>query len=99
MALGLHIFHTTKKDFLAQLDRFDSVTLNENGEFACWLEGSCNFYVIDGVSNAELQQFADSVAEQHAAKQIEKICESCGSNRTTKSEHSIKCECGHKWGM
>ena len=91
MALGLNVFHVTMNDFLDQLHRFDSVKLNaKNNEFVCWIEGACNFYVVDDVGGAELQQFAVSVAEEHAAQQIEKICEKCGSDRTTKSEHSSK---------
>ena len=90
MALGLNTFHLKMNDFWDQLHRFDSVKLNDKNEFVCWIEGTCNFYVIDDVSNAELQQFADSVADEHAAQQIEKICEKCGSDRTTKSEHSSK---------
>ena len=70
MALGLHIFHTTKKDFLAQLDRFDSVTLNENGEFACWLEGSCNFYIIDDLIQKELDAFTKKVSTMITHKSI-----------------------------
>lgn len=70
MALGLHVFHTTKKDFLAQLDRFDSVTLNENGEFACWLEGSCSFYIIDDLLQAELEAFAEKVSAMITHKSI-----------------------------
>ena len=70
MALGLHIFHTTKKDFLAQLDRFDSVTLNENGEFACWLEGSCNFYIIDDLIQKELDAFTEKVSTMITHKSI-----------------------------
>lgn len=72
MALGLHVFHTTKKDFLAQLDRFDSVTLNENGEFefACWLEGSCSFYIIDDLLQTELEAFAEKVSAMITHKSI-----------------------------
>ena len=70
MALGLHIFHTTKKDFLAQLDRFDSVTLNESGEFACWLEGSCNFYIIDDLIQKELDAFTEKVSTMITHKSI-----------------------------
>ena len=88
MALGLNTFHITMNDFWDQLHRFDSVKLNDKNEFVCWTEGTCNFYVIDDVSNAELQQFADSVADEHAAQRTEKICEKCGSDRTTRSEHS-----------
>ena len=90
MALGLNTFNVTMNDFWNQLHRFDSVKLNDKNEFACWTEGACNFYVIDDVSNVELQQFADSVADEHAAQRIEKICEKCGSDRTNKSEHSSK---------
>lgn len=90
MALGLNTFHLKMNDFWNQLHRFDSVKLNDKNEFVCWIEGTCNFYVIDDVSNEELQQFADSVADEHAAQRIEKICESCGSDRTTRSEHSSK---------
>lgn len=87
MALGLNTFHVTMNDFLDQLHRFDSVKLNAKNEFVCWTEGTCNFYVVDDVPDAELQQFAVSVAEQHAAQQIEKICEKCGSD---------KHQCGHE---
>lgn len=90
MALGLNTFHIEMNDFLDQLHRFDSVKLNDKNEFVCWTEGTCNFYVVDNMSDAELHAFAVSVAEEHAAQQIEKICEKCGSDRTTKSEHSSK---------
>ncbi len=87
MALGLNVFNVKMNDFLNQLHRFDSVKLNAKNEFMCWIEGACNFYVVDDVDDAELQQFAVSVAEQHAAQQIEKICEKCGSD---------KHRCGHE---
>jgi len=87
MALGLNTFHVGMNDFWNQLHRFDSVNLNAKNEFVCWIEGTCNFYVVDDVDDAELQQFAVSVAEQHAAQQIEKICEKCGSD---------KHRCGHE---
>lgn len=90
MALGLNTFHVGMNDFWDQLHRFDSVNLNAKNEFVCWIEGTCNFYVIDDVPDAELHDFAASVAEEHAAQQIEKICEKCGSDRTTKSKHSSK---------
>lgn len=90
MALGLNTFHITMSDFLNQLHRFDSVKLNDKNEFVCWIEGTCNFYVIDDVADAELHAFAVSVADEHAAQQIEKICEKCGSSRTTRSEHTSK---------
>lgn len=86
MALGLNVFNVKMNDFLNQLHRFDSVKLNAKNEFVCWTGGTCNFYVVD-VPDAELQQFAVSVAEQHAAQQIEKICEKCGSD---------KHQCGHE---
>lgn len=90
MALGLNVFHVGMNDFWNQLHRFDSVNLNAKNEFVCWIEGTCNFYVINDVPDAELHAFADSVADEHAAQQIEKICERCGSDRTTKSEHTSK---------
>lgn len=90
MALGLNTLHITMSDFFNQLHRFDSVKLNDKNEFVCWIEGTCNFYVVDDVDDAELHAFAVSVAEEHAAQQIEKICEKCGSSRTTRSEHSSK---------
>ena len=90
MALGLNTFHVKMSDFWDQLHRFDSVKLNAKNEFACWTEGACNFYVVDEVDGAELHAFAACVAEEHAAQQIEKICEKCGSNRTTKGKHSNK---------
>ena len=90
MALGLNTFHVGMNDFWDQLHRFDSVNLNAKNEFVCWIEGTCNFYVVDDVDDEELHAFADSVAEQHAAQQIEKICEKCGSSRTTRSEHTSK---------
>lgn len=90
MALGLNTFHVGMNDFWDQLHRFDSVKLNDKNEFVVWIDSTCNFYVIDDVDDAELHAFADSVADEHAAQQIEKICEKCGSNRTTRSEHSSK---------
>lgn len=45
MALGLHVFTVTTIEFLGRLHHFDSVTLNDKGEFACWAEGTCNFWV------------------------------------------------------
>lgn len=90
MALGLNTFHVGMNDFWDQLHRFDSVNLNAKNEFVCWIEGTCNFYVIDDVADAELHAFAVSVADEHAAQQIEKICEKCGSSRTTRSEHTSK---------
>ena len=90
MALGLNTFHITMNDFWGQLHRFDSVKLSDKNEFLCWVEGTCNFYVVDDVDDEELHAFADSVAEQHAELQIEKICENCGSSRTTRSEHTSK---------
>lgn len=63
MALGLSVIQTTKEGFLNQLKRFDSVTLNERGEFACWIEGSCNFYIAEDVSATELGAFAAEVEE------------------------------------
>ena len=90
MALGLNTFYVGMNDFWDQLHRFDSVKLNDKNEFLCWNEGTCNFYIINDVADAELHAFADSVAEQHAELQIEKICENCGSSRTTRSEHTSK---------
>ncbi len=87
MALGLNVFNVKMNDFLDQLHRFDSVKLNDKTEFVCWIEGTCNFYVVDDVGGAELHAFAASVAEEHAAQQIEKICEKCGSDKQ---------QCGHE---
>ena len=81
MALGLNVFNVKMNDFLDQLHRFDSVKLNAKNEFVCWTEGTCNFYVVDDVPDAELNAFAVSVAEQHAAQQIGKICEKCGGDK------------------
>lgn len=67
MALGLSVIQTTKEAFLNQLRRFDSVTLNERGEFACWIEGSCNLYIAEDVSATELGAFAAEV-EEHLAR-------------------------------
>lgn len=87
MALGLNVFNVKMNDFLNQLHRFDSVKLNAKNEFVCWIEGACNFYVVDDVDDADLHAFAVSVAGQHAAQQIGKICEKCGSD---------KHRCGHE---
>ncbi len=87
MALGLSVIQTTKEGFLNQLKRFDSVTLNERGEFACWIEGSCNFYIAEDVSATELGAFAAEVEEHHRTLDA---CESCGCRDLSKKEHTMQ---------
>lgn len=75
MALGLHVLHTTKKVFLAQLSLFDSISLNKKGEFACWIEGSCNFYIVDDLhEQQELEAFAEKARALITYKSIPPLC-------------------------
>ena len=90
MALGLQEFKVTKDVFLKELYRFDSIKLDQD-HFICWDEGACSFYEItDTADIGELRDFAAVAERLHEDELRDRVCEKCGSSRTTKSEHSSK---------
>lgn len=91
MALGLQEFKVTKDVFLKELYRFDSIKLDAAGHFICWDEGACSFYEItDTVDADELRDFAEVAERLHEDELRDRVCENCGSSRTTRSEHTSK---------
>lgn len=92
MALGLQKFKVTQGGFLKELHRFDSIKLDQTeGHFACWDEGACSFYEITDTADAgELRDFAAVAERLHQGELRDRVCEKCGSSRTTRSEHSSK---------
>lgn len=89
MALGLQKFKVTQDVFLKELYRFDSIKLDAAaGHFICWAEGACSFYKITDTD--ELRDFAGLAEMLHKSELRDRVCENCGSSRTTRSEHSSK---------
>lgn len=90
MALGLQKFKVTKDVFLKELYRFDSIKLDQD-HFICWDEGACSFYEItDTADTGELRDFAAVAERLHEDELRDRVCENCGSSRTTRSEHTSK---------
>ena len=90
MALGLQKFKVTKDVFLKELYRFDSIKLDQD-HFICWDEGACSFYEITDTADAdELRDFAAVAEMLHKSELRDRVCEKCGSSRTTRSEHTSK---------
>lgn len=95
MALGLQEYKVTQDVFLKELYRFDSIKLDQQAAghfvFVCWDEGVCSFYEITDIDDAdELRDFAAVAEKLHESELRDRVCENCGSSRTTRSEHTSK---------